>query len=90
MPDKVKNAPVLNDELLFFLTVYDDLCSCVYFSGGQIPHNEIVTYCQSCGFDDETSEAVKIVIRSADLSIIEHRAAKQLREAKRKRHKKGK
>lgn len=71
---------MLTDELIFFQQVYDDLCSCVYYDGGQIPVTEIARYCGQHGFDDETTDAVMIITRRVDLEVLAYRLKKQAKD----------
>lgn len=80
-PKAFIDAPVITDEIEYYLTIYRQLATCVYFPGGLIPYNEIVKYCIMCGYDAEATQAVVHVIMTADLHVESHKLAEQQKRA---------
>lgn len=83
LPPKIENAPELQVGLELFYVGFMDLTSSrqIGFGEGPISWTTILTYCKEKEIVGEQREAMFYHITHMDSAYLEHRAAKQKREA---------
>ena len=82
IPDKILNAPVLREDLSFYMIAFNDLSTCraIGMAEGPIPWTAVREYASQYQLDEDEFESMVFIIQKMDSEYLGYRAKQMKRK----------